>query len=345
MVAKKSNYIFLIVLQTILIFITNATLLFFLYIGTIRFTSFDKMPQFLPITPQKIKEFGQSPAKVKIGLYILDFPEFDIIKNQFVFDGIISFEFDPSVVSLDTLKNFSFEKGTIERISEPKTIAVDNGKIFAQFDTRVKFRANLNEDLFPFNDRSIHIVVINKELAPGEVIFEAPLHNFNITNQFHTPGWEYFYKTTRVGYTEAQLDQNDPSKNLYYPQAIFEIDFRRSGIRHALMIILPLILIFNIALFSFTLDPINYINNLGISIGTITAILAYRFVIEQLSPQVGYFMLADYIYFLFLILVFIIFIVTLLSQKLNITVKALISIFLQTILIIAMAYLLRYWLF
>ena len=82
------------------------------------------------------------------------------------------------------------------------------------------------------------------------------------------------------------------------------MEFSRFGTRQLISILLPLLLIFYITVFCFSIEPQT---SIGLSTGSMTAIIAYRFVIENLSPASGYFMLSDYLFFLILSACFITF--------------------------------------
>ena len=53
---------------------------------------------------------GTNPSRVKVGLYITDFADFDMIANKFTFSGILWFLFDPSTVSLKHFQNSLFKR-------------------------------------------------------------------------------------------------------------------------------------------------------------------------------------------------------------------------------------------
>jgi hypothetical protein len=344
--ARNSDRSTTMLFQVALIIVSSFILYKLVSKALYTFTSFDEYPEFYSITPEIIKEFGHAPGIVNVGLSVRNFPVFEPNKNQFQFDGILSFEFDPSIISLDTLSKFSFEKGKIESKSEPKIKSLSEGRLLAQYDIRVQFTTTLREDHFPFNDRSIFIVLINKYISPGEVIFNSSLAQFNVTEELQTPGWIFYDHSVRTGYIISKLDASDDSKDIYYPVTIFQLDFRRSGLRQALLIILPIMIIFYTLMFSLALDPVELKTMIiSLSVGAVTAILAYRFVIENLSPQVGYFMVADSIYFTFLFGVVVLFIVNLSTDKISGRIKELLTLGIHACIVLAITYFLRHWLY
>lgn len=274
-------------------------------------------PQLLSVTPKQINQWGGNATEVTVGLHIINFPEFDILHNNFIIDGIIWFEFDPSLVSLETVEKFSFEKGDILKkiVSDNKVI---NGRFFVEYNITVKFTTNLAFEFFPIDDHRIFLTLTNKFVSPHELVYQAYVSGFTIAQAIFVQGWDIINKNVMAGYSESHLDENDPKKVVLNPKVVFSIDFARTGFQHVSLIFLPLFLMFFITIFSFTLDPIEDKSLiLSLSLGGITAILSYRFVIQGMSPQVGYFLLSDHIFMMFLVFVIVAFLVNiiLMSRK------------------------------
>ena len=76
----------------------------------------------------------------------------------------------------------------------------------------------------------------------------------------------------------------------------------------------------------------------------IAALVAYRFVLESLTPKVGYPTIADYFFFLFLSNTFMIFMINCVGPYLTRRQKKIISIVVQVLVVLTIAFLLRTWL-
>ncbi len=329
--------------QFIWIGVTSVVLLFLIYQSITDFKSLDEIPELFPITPAKAAEFGGTPAHVKVGLQISSFSVFDMINNNFALAGTVWFEFDPSMTSLETIGKFSFEKGEIKLLSPPSTRIIE-GRLFARYNVRVELKTNLNQRLFPFTGHTLYIVLDNNYVSPAEITFESALKDFVLSRGIVVSGWKEYDRHVYTGYSVAELEKNNKEKTIYHPRAMFAIDFGFVGIRQILTILLPLILIFFISVFSFALDPKGYYTSiLTISSGSITGLLAYRFVIENLSPRVGYFMLSDWLFFLFLTMTFVIFFANTKTLNLHVRSKEFITIVLHAIVIATAVYLFNFW--
>lgn len=269
----------------------------------------------IAVTPQKVKEWGIEPTRVTVGLYVVNFPEIDFVSNNFIFDAIIWFEFDPALISLDTVAKFSFEKGEILQKSESYTQIVEN-KFFARYDIRVKFKTDLDYTFFPFDDHIMHISLVNRAVQPSEMIFRSYTSYFKLSRSISFSGWEIYDATVKTGYFESSLDKFDKHKKVLHPKAVFDIYLKRSGVRNIMLILLPLFLIYILSLFALTFDPTRHAGTmLALSSASVTSLLAYRFVIENMTPKVGYFVLSDQIFILLLAITLMVFVFTVVTVR------------------------------
>ena len=157
-------------------------------------------------------------------------------------------------------------------------------------------------------------------------------------------GWTLQDEHVYSGYSTSQLEAPNKEKAIYHPRVIFAIDFNLQSLRHLFTILLPLILMFFITTFSFSMDPAYYYRSIiSLSSGAVTAMLAYRFVIENLSPKVGYFMLSDSLFFLFLTACCIIFLINTKTLDLSRRSKQLATIFIHVLVVSGMFLLFTYW--
>lgn len=307
-----------------------------------KFCTVDQPPRIFSVTPQTVKQFVITPAKVDVGLTITDFPVFNVADNTFQMSAIIWFTFDPALISLATVENFSFVKGKIDYKSEPTT-RLDGDLITAQYTIRVTFRTDLYYGFFPFEDHTLHLMLANTNVNPDEFMYVSSYANV-IIDQAYITGWEYADHNVKTGYTTTPLGKGRKSKDVAYPAVLFSFDFFHHSARYAISVLLPLLIIFFIDLLSLCLDQKKkYETLVTLSTGNIVALVAYRFVIESMTPRVGYPTIADYLYFLFLTNTFIIFVINCVGPYLTVFMKKIISVTLQLGIIGVIVYLLAYW--
>lgn len=296
--------------QLIALIFTSLVICFLGYRATVGFHSVEQPPELFPITPNKITEWGGDPAIVKTGLHIINFPKFDMQNNDFIIDCIVWFEFDPSLVSLETIDKFSFDKSQIQLKYSPSTRLIDD-KLFVEYELRIRFNSNLNFKYFPIDDHYVYITLVNTHVSPSDIIFQAEKGGFTSSKDMMMAGWKLYDTKVTTGYFSSHLDINDPRKVLREPRVNFALKIKRIGMRQALLIFFPLFLIFFIGLFAFGFDPKKQASNiLSMASGGLTATIGYRFVMQGMSPRVGYFLFSDHMFTVFLCFVFMEFIVS-----------------------------------
>lgn len=257
----------------------------------------DPIPSIEYFTPETLRIFKTSPITIETGLHIDKFQEFKMEQNNFIFSGTLWFKFDPGSISLDTLEKFDFAKGDILERGKPDMHFVEE-KLLVRYKIKVEFNSPLDYKDFPLDNHRLFLKLTNTDLYPEEVIFDTAEKNFIIKANVQDSGWKLVGKDVESGYSITQLSSGTQTTINTYPVAIFTLKYLRDGIRYALSIFLPLLFLFYLILLTFSLEPERAIT---ISPAIVTALLAYRFVIERISPQnVGYFMLSDQLFFLFL---------------------------------------------
>ncbi len=341
-VCRLRNQIFLLLLN----FFLSLVILTYVYSG---FISADKPPEIHPFTPDSVKELQMTAEapRVTAGMYVENFYVFDLAKNNFVVSAIVWFSFDPTLFSLETIGKFSFDRGDIVSISKPDTRVISRTKMIARYMVKISFTSNLYYRPFPIDDHRLFLSLTNKFLTPKECIFEAHESGFALSPQVQIPGWRYKEHSTWTGYSEAVLERSDASSKIYHPVAIFSMNFQREGYRQLGVLFLPLFFILFLAFIVTGLDPEQF-GTLRLTMGAtnVTALIAYRFVIEVVSPAVGYFMLSDMVFNLFLGSVALLFVFNLATSKqASCTVRGAALLGFHTLFICVWFYLFNYWIF
>lgn len=287
---KKVSPIF----QLFFIFLSSFTLYLLILHRLNNFRAYDLAPNVTLITPKKYKDLGGFATNIKTGLFIDQFEEFDMITNSFVFTGIVWFEFNPGTISLAALEKFSFERSKILDRSPPEIKVVDS-KLLVSYGIRAKFSTSLNNKEFPLEDHTVYITLVHKYVQPKEILFESREQDFVVKADVTDAGWKIVNKRVVTGYKEDKVNEFDKEKTLVYPITVFAMDYSRVAIRFVMSILLPLLMIFYLILFAFSVETKPAI---PLTTGGITATIAYRFVIDKLSPSAGYFMISDLLFFL-----------------------------------------------
>jgi len=312
--------------------ISFAIFAFFIYRTMNVFKVYDPQPGF--IEPDKAELVDAGKTKITLGLYIRDFVGFDLAKNEITFDGIVSAYFNGHDASLADVGKFSFEKGEITRKSEPYVTVLD-GITYAFWDVRVRFTADFNYKAYPLDNHRIYIVLTNYALAPFVSEFTVPSKDFELAPHITLSEWDIIHKASVTGYMCEPLRFGPQKTEACFPRAVFALDCKRHDLNHLLSILLPLLLIFFVTLVSFSFNVQEFFEaHLVVAIGAITALLAYRFVIQTMAPDVGYFMVSDYLFLLFLLAIFVAFFINTTIQSMPLAVKKLLVVALHAFVIL-----------
>lgn len=302
------------------------------------FKSVDTIERPHAFDPRKLSEFGNFQTKVLVGLYVNSYEEFDMIKNHFVMVADIWFLIDPGIVPISVLDKFSFDKGEIVSISAPNTRAFED-KLLVEYTVRVRFSSPLVYTYFPLDEHRVVISLTNKMLMPQVAILMSENRYFNASINTATFGWQRLDTAVEYGYKTIFFDAQDKTEQRDYSVVNFMMDFKRTSYRYIISIILPLLTIFYLSFFSFSMT-----GNTRVSLPAagLTGILSFRFVIDALSPSAGYFLLSDYLFLLFLFATFLSLIVVLFDTfflELSIFYKKMVMVLLHMVVIVANFYL------
>lgn len=247
-----------------------------------------------------------SLPEVHSGLIIEDFSLFDITNNVFILEGFVWFSYNQKLIDKKCLTTFTCKRGTIEELLEQDEYTKDT-ITYTFFKIRLRFSTDLYYRSFPLGDHSIHIILEYPSYLLTCITLKTREESLSIIHPF-IPGWRLETESAI-----AKMDRRGyDSKSICYPALVFTISCIREGIRKLVIIALPLFFAFFIGFLALTLNPEKYPQPMiTLSVASLTGLLAYRFVIERISPNVSYFTLTDYIFNIFLIHAFITFLITL----------------------------------
>lgn len=281
-----------------------AYLLVIFWIALNRFTTTDVILPLKPINTEALKKLGSFTVRVKVGMFIKNFPIFEVSKNSIQADAIVWFQFNGDAMHIDTIDRFSFDNGKILSKSPPD-IKIVGSEIFVRYNVAFELKTNLQFHRFPFEDHRLPIMLSNDFVTPEEMIFYVDGSSFQVFSKTAPAGWRLKDLSVDTGIQPLTLDNQDASKTTEAPKALFIANFVKESSRRTLVIFIPLFAMVFLALFCFLMNIANTTGRVTMASSALTGLLGYRFVIEQMLPQVGYFTTTDNIYLLLLIFCFI----------------------------------------
>lgn len=294
--------------QIMLLVFSTMILVVLFYKPLKEFRPIGKESFIMDVTPDVIQKWGQEPTKVKTGFVVNEFLQFDVIKNSFLMNAIISFEFDPSKVSLETIDKFSFTKGDIIQKSDPLIKKLSESRTFVEYRVRIQFSTMFDYALFPLDDHQISLNFTNTTVEAQNIIFEVAPEDFSVPEYVYLSGWRLVSHQSKSGYTRFQSQRQGQT---HYPKIVFSLDIKKEDIRQLLLIMIPLLILFYFCVFSLSIKSFN--TKVEGMFPLLTAYMAYVIVIQAISPAVSYFMLMDYMVLYFLIAMFFICLVNFLT--------------------------------
>ncbi len=274
-----------------------------------KFDCNDPVPNIKNISIEQSKAFREFAATMKTGLFIKNFPTFHINKNNFTVDATMWFEFYGSQLSLDVIEKFTFLNARIISKSAPD-IKINKDKLLVTYQIVFDVKGNLNYKNFPLASHMLSIVMVNYSIMTNEMVFDDfdQANSFVLSPEISGAEWGVHSTNTLPGMIVASLDDHVKDKNVEYPAIGFTTTFIRKSFKDLLVLFMPIFAAALFAWLSLLMNVSNEIGRFSLAITAITAILGYRFVIEQVSPQVGYFTLLDNFYLAFLALCFFVFV-------------------------------------
>jgi len=280
------------------------------------FRSNDPIPDVKVVGPEMRKQYRDIASSIKVGLYIRNFPTFDFSTNTFIVNAMVWFEYNKNELMLKTIDQFSFENSEIIRKSPPY-VTLHGDKMLVQYDVIFQTKTDIDFTRFPLDDRRLSIILTNTYISPNEMYFDDSPGglSFAISDKLFTFDWKVHSQRSIVGYSQLCFDQYSNNRYMLSPKAIFTINFQKLGFNKIFLIFVPLFAAIFLALFSFLMSFNNHSGKATLGLTAITMLVSYRFVIQQLSPPVGYFTLTDRIFIFFLLFSFLIFIFNVLLSR------------------------------
>jgi len=290
---KNMSELKTLVLSVIITVGCIATLLF---IAIHNFRPTDPVPQIYTIKPTLKKDLPWGIPIVKPKFVILDIPTMDPNQNIFVANAIISFKFDPTLISLETISHFIFEKGKILDKKGP-FLKIQNNLTIAEYHVKIEFSNTLNYNTFPLDDHQISLVLTNLFAGPQELIFITTQSDLVIAQRLKITGWQYATKNVSFGYTAVEDTNNISAAK--HPCVLYSIGFKKKNLGDIFTIFIPLIIMFFISLICYLTKQ----NVMSFSIQNLVAILTYRYIIQKIAPRTGYLTTGDIVYTYCLIII------------------------------------------
>lgn len=271
------------------------------------YSAIEKDPEFT-YSVSKEKDIKNNYATtVNVGFHINNFWKFDVNNNDFVVDAVLWFSFNPGNVSMDVIDKFEIENAEIIKQTGP-ILRMVGDKLFAYYYLRIQFKSLIDYRNFPLDDHRLFIIITNKTIAK-EFLYTADKESFSKQPFFHyLKDYKLIGYNARFGYQNLPLHFWDQRREVSYPAVVFSLDFKKSGFGDILVVFAPLFLMFFFGIMSLILDIVYETTIVSLSLGSLSALVLYRFILQGVSPAGAGFTTSDKSYFIVLVLSFFVFI-------------------------------------
>ncbi|MGN6671237.1 MAG: hypothetical protein ACTHJ4_06850 [Candidatus Nucleicultricaceae bacterium] len=261
---------------------------------------FEKTPHFEVYTPKKERALANDPPIVDVGLSVRSISYMNMKEGRFKIEGTLWFLYKPGELSLKTIESFDIEKGVLIKKSEARTKLLHQ-KILASFDVTLEFLSQLEHKNFPIADHRVFLIVKMGGISKSELTLNGTHTGIVIAPDVQQQAWKLNNARIQTGYYSEALDKYNTSINVSHPIAIFSFDFENPGFRVLLLLLIPEFILFLFGLFSLIIPFKDAAGSINLSIGSISGLIVHRFVVESISPDVGYFTFFDKVYIFFLL--------------------------------------------
>ncbi len=291
----------------------NSILLTIIYVSALlfiqhkRFMSDDEAP--------KLKQIDEKTQKlastVKVGMYINSFPNFSFDTGDFTIDAMVWFKFPAATEALSTIEQFTLYNGFIQQNGKllyrsAPIIKLIGNDVIACYHIQTSFKLDMNYKFFPIGDHTLHILLENKSATAQELCFVSDEESLSLSkNVLNIQNWFAKKKNVQSGYIQAKLDSKNAAMEISYPAVLFSIDFENVGMKKVGSLYLPMFILFLIGLLSL-LIAIGDSLRLQLIVSALPSLGLFRLVIDGVSPNTGYAMHVDIVFYTFMFLLLII---------------------------------------
>jgi hypothetical protein len=238
----------------------------------------------LAFTPKAMAESPEpqtSPAKVYVGVWLVNVEKVDLAASSYRLDFYLWFKFNPSEISLADVKKFEFVNGPV---AEFKPIEENETGGYVEYRIKGDFIKTFDFTKYPFETHTLTIELEHKELDISRLRYVAD-QNSTIDEAANIAGWEIGGHNA----TETEHSYGDET----YSRFIFSVQLRRPMLSSFVKSVLPIIVITTISLLTFFISPQNFGQRIGLGVTTLMSATAFHLSLLSGIPPIGYLTFAD----------------------------------------------------
>jgi hypothetical protein len=230
----------------------------------------------------KAENSNGNPAKVQVGVLLVNVEKVDLAANSYRLDFYLWFRFNPSEISLNKIKAFEFINGAPSK----DEIYANETEGYIEYRIRGDFIKTFDFSRYPFETHRLTVELEHKTLNASYLVFEEDEMQSGVDESANVAGWElgdFTVETTTHAYSGGEE----------YSRFIFSIILKRPAISSFIKSVLPIAVITTISLLAFFISPQNFAQRIGLGVTTLMSATAFHLSLLSGIPPTGYLTLAD----------------------------------------------------
>ena len=218
------------------------------------------------------------PAKVKVGIYVLNVGKLDTSSGAYTVDFYLSFTSDEPT---DPSK-YEFANG--RATSTDKSIDEATSKFYR---IQAALTSNLNLAKYPFDKHNLTIEIEDKEQTINSQVYEVYPADCGLDPAVKLAGWDI------TGWNAEVVEHKYELWDTTFSKYIFNIQIQRAPLAAILKTILPAFIIVLVGLLSLFLSPDKIIPRLTLNTGAFTGAVLFHLNMTSSLPPLSYLTLGD----------------------------------------------------
>lgn len=221
------------------------------------------------------------PAKVHIGVWLVNVEKVDLVASSYRLDFYLWFKFNPSEICLADVKKFEFVNGPVGPFTPLKENETSG---YVEYRIKGDFIKTFDFTNYPFETHTLAIELEHKELDVSHLRYIAD-QNSTIDQAINVAGWE-------IGGYSATVTEH-PYSDETFSRFIFSVQLKRPTLSSFVKSVLPIIVITTISLLTFFMSPQNFGQRIGLGVTTLMSATAFHLSLLSSIPPIGYLTFAD----------------------------------------------------
>ncbi len=272
---------------------------------------------------------ADKPKQVDVGIYVINIEEVNSAKQSYKATIGLDMKWnDPTLICTSPEDKDEIRKFNLEEIWNPSMVILNEQRVFKQFQYKAwvdclgnveyglilygDFETIANIKEFPFDQRPLKIEIVSTEYETKELQFVNDKTITGRDKEFSVTDWNI----SEIPVAKSAAYYFKP-QNRDLSAFVYELTAKRNYEFFLWKIIIPLIMIVVMSWAVFWIPPSQLGPQIGLSVTTMLTLIAYRFAIGHVVPNVSYLTRFDKFVFGSTLLVFLAFIEAIISGSLS----------------------------